>query len=287
MIIEVTNLTKYYRNTKAIENLSFSISEGEIVGFVGPNGAGKTTTIRIILGLLKPTSGKVLVFGKSVEKNYAAINRQVGYIPSEVNYYPNASVKEFFKYALGFFKNVDKSRFEDLCSILKVEFDKKIGDLSSGNKKKLAIIQAFVHQPRLYIFDEPTNGLDPFMQKQFYELIRKERRHHGATFFFSSHNLAEVQKLCDRVIFIRKGQIITNPKDYLTVKRVKVLFKSCNVNLKDLKDVLQFRDENGTKEFYYTGRINELLALLRECDIEDLVIQDVPLEEIFEDLYRE
>ncbi len=286
MVIEVKGLTKYYGKTKAIEDVSFSVEEGEIVGFVGPNGAGKTTTIRIILGLLKPTSGKAYVFGKDVEKDYASINSQIGYIPGEVNYYPGVRVKEFLKYALRFHKDVDRSYFDFLCDMLKIDMDKKIEDLSLGNKKKLAIVQAFVHRPKLYIFDEPTNGLDPFMQKQLYDLIRRERAERGATFFFSSHNLSEVQKLCDRVIFIRKGQLIKEPMEYFTMKKVRILSSFDFSNLKDSDNILHFKEQNGIREFYYNGKINDLLAKLSGCDIEDLTIEDVSLEEIFEELYK-
>ncbi|AEH51801.1 ABC transporter ATP-binding protein [Pseudothermotoga thermarum] len=285
MVIEVKGLTKYYGKTKAIENVSFSVKEGEIVGFVGPNGAGKTTTIRIILGLLKPTSGKVYVFGKDVQKDYANINSQVGYIPGEVNYYPGVKVKEFLKYALRFHKDVDRDYFDFLCDMLKIEMDKKVEDLSLGNKKKLAIVQAFVHRPKLYIFDEPTNGLDP-LQKQLYDLIRKERAERGATFFFSSHNLSEVQKLCDRVIFIRKGQLIKEPSEYFNMKKVRMLSNSNCSDLKNLANVFNFKEQSGMKEFYYNGKINNLLEKLKEYDIEDLIIEDVSLEEIFEELYK-
>ncbi len=284
MIVEIKELTKYYGKTKAIENISFSIQEGEIVGFVGPNGAGKTTTIRILLGLLKPTSGSVQIFGKNVLTEYHTINKDTGYIPGEVNYYQSVKVKDFFSYALSFYENVDYDYFNYLCELLKVELNKKIEDLSLGNKKKLAIVQAFVHKPKLLILDEPTNGLDPFLQKQLYQLIKKEREERKVTVFFSSHNLSEVQKLCDRILFINKGALVQPRKDYSSVKKVRITSDS-TINL-DLP-ILNSKEENGTKEFFYTGNLNDLLKKLSELEIEDLSIEDVSLEEIFDELYKE
>jgi len=206
-IIETSNLTKYYGSVTGIKDLSLSVQEGEILGFIGPNGAGKSTTIRLLLSLIYPSSGSATIFGKDVIQYGPEIKREIGYMPSEVFYYENMRVKELLDYSASFYKKDCSKRIQEISALLKLDLHKKIDDLSYGNKKKVGIVQGLLHDPQLIILDEPTGGLDPLMQKNFFELLREENRA-GKTVFFSSHILSEVQKICDRVAIIREGELI-------------------------------------------------------------------------------
>ncbi|WP_339063352.1 ABC transporter ATP-binding protein [Tepidibacillus marianensis] len=205
--IETFNLTKFYGKSRGIIDLNLTINDGEIFGFIGPNGAGKSTTIRTFLNFIFPTSGSAKILGLDSMKDSKEIKKQVGYLPSEVNYYDDMKVKELFHYSAKFYhKNCDQ-RTKELLEIFDVDANKYFSDLSLGNKKKIAIIQSLLHQPKLLILDEPTSGLDPLMQNKFFEILKEESKK-GTTIFFSSHILDEVQKMCDRVAIIKEGQIV-------------------------------------------------------------------------------
>ncbi|MDI3536525.1 MAG: beta-exotoxin transport system ATP-binding protein, partial [Eubacteriaceae bacterium] len=206
-VIDINGLTKYYGKHKGIEDVSFSVEEGEIFGFIGPNGAGKSTTIRTLLALIYPTKGSATIFGKDCIKYGHEIRRDIGYLPSEVFYYEHMKVLEVLKYSASFYDNVNPARIKELADIMDLDLNKRIDDLSYGNKKKVGIVQGLLHEPKLIILDEPTSGLDPLMQQKFFDLIRKENEL-GATVLFSSHILSEVQKLCHRVAIIKDGTIV-------------------------------------------------------------------------------
>src|SRR5665648_201255 len=206
-IIETKNLTKYYGRTMGIKDVSLSVNDGEILGFIGPNGAGKSTTIRCLLSLIYPTSGSATIFGKDVIKYGPEIKRDIGYMPSEVFYYENMRAKDLLEYSASFYKKDCSKRIKEISGLLKLDLTKKIDELSYGNKKKVGIVQGLLHDPQLIMLDEPTGGLDPLMQKNFFELLGEEKRA-GKTVFFSSHILGEVQKISDRVAIIKEGQLI-------------------------------------------------------------------------------
>ena len=200
-IIEVNNLTKYYGKARGIVDVSFKVDQGEIFGFIGPNGAGKSTTIRLFLSLIYPTSGDARIFGKDVIKFGPEIRQDIGYLPSEVFYYEGMKVLDLLKYSASFYNRDCTDRLFELAEIMELDLKRRIDDLSYGNKKKVGIVQGLLHSPRLIMMDEPTSGLDPLMQQNFFDLIREENQR-GATVFFSSHILGEVQRLCSRVEFI-------------------------------------------------------------------------------------
>ena len=206
-IIEVNNLTKYYGKSRGIVDVSFNEEEGEIFGFIGPNGAGKSTTIRLLLSLIHPTSGSARVFGKDVTTHGPEIRRDIGYLPSEVYYYEGMKVKDLLKYSASFYGHDCTQRINELSEIMELELNRRISDLSYGNKKKVGIVQGLLHSPKLLFLDEPTAGLDPLMQRKFFDLIRQENAR-GVTVFFSSHILGEVQRMCTRVGIIREGKIV-------------------------------------------------------------------------------
>ena len=206
-IIEVNQLTKYYGKARGIVDVSFQVEEGEIFGFIGPNGAGKSTTIRLFLSLIYPTSGDSKIFGKDAIEYGPEIRQEIGYLPSEVFYYERMKVLELLKYSASFYKKDCTKRMHELAEIMELDLKRRIDDLSYGNKKKVGIVQGLLHQPKLIVLDEPTGGLDPLMQRNFFKLIRDENKR-GATVFFSSHILGEVQKMCNRVAIIKEGSVI-------------------------------------------------------------------------------
>ena len=206
-IIKTEDLTKYYGNAKGIERVNLSIEAQEIFGFIGPNGAGKSTTIRLLMGLIFPTSGSMRIFGKDPLIHGPEIRKSVGYLPSEVFYYEKMKVIDLLKYTAGFYKKDCNKRLYELSEIMALDLNRPIEDLSYGNKKKVGIVQGLLHEPKLIILDEPTSGLDPLMQQNFFDLIKEENKK-GSTIFFSSHILSEVQALCNRVAIVKNGGIV-------------------------------------------------------------------------------
>lgn len=193
-IIETRGLTKRYGSVTGIRDLNLSVHEGEILGFIGPNGAGKTTTIRLLFSLIYPTSGSATIFGKDVVEFGPQNRREIGYMPSEVFYYENMRVKDLLDYSASFYGKDCSRRIREISGLLKLDLNKKSDELSFGNKKKVGIVQGLLHDPQLIILDEPTGGLDPLMQKNFFELLQEENRA-GKTIFFSSHILRGAEDL--------------------------------------------------------------------------------------------
>ncbi|MHA2504425.1 MAG: ABC transporter ATP-binding protein [Candidatus Kariarchaeaceae archaeon] len=207
-IISLRNVTKIYPgNTVGIEDLSLEIMQGEIFGFLGQNGAGKTTAIRSILNILLPQQGEIEVDGVPVTRDHPEIRENIGYLPGEINIPGNSSVKEFLHYVASL-KKRSSDRMMEIAERFELPLEKKVGELSKGNKQKVGIVLAFMHSPEIYILDEPTSGLDPLWQQELYDLILEEKAK-GHTVFFSSHNLDETQRLCDRVGIIREGRLVT------------------------------------------------------------------------------
>lgn len=204
--IKTDKLSKIYKGSKtpALDSLTIEVGEGEVYGFLGANGAGKSTTIRTLLNFLQPTSGSATICGLDIVKDNVKIMHDVGYLAGDVALYEKMTGKEFFGYMADLHPLPDPAYLTKLVHTFEAELHKPIRSLSKGNKQKIGIIQALMHQPKVLILDEPTSGLDPLMQEAFFETIR-EAKARGASVFFSSHNLAEVQRICDRVGFIRKG----------------------------------------------------------------------------------
>ncbi len=289
-VIEINQLTKYYGKHRGIENVTFSVEEGEIFGFIGPNGAGKSTTIRTLLSLIHPSSGSATVFGKDCLKYGNEIRRDIGYLPSEVFYYEHMKVREVLEYSASFYDHVDYTRIQSLAEMMDLDLTKRIDDLSYGNKKKVGIIQGLLHEPRLIILDEPTGGLDPLMQQKFFELIQAENKN-GATILFSSHILSEVQKLCSRVAIIKDGTIIK-------VENIRDLqkhnYKKFTLEYQGVIDVQNFNLEGITDlnvdknilHFLYKGDINRIIERLQGQSLLNILIEEPSLEEIFMHYYQ-
>lgn len=288
-IIETNNLTKNYGKSRGILDVNLKVKEGEIFGFVGPNGAGKSTTIRTLLNLIFPTSGTGKILGKDIVKESSEIKKYIGYVPSEVKFYDESRVKDIIKYAESFYESTDKEYVDKLCKELEVELDKKMNELSLGNKKKVAIVQALIHNPKLLILDEPTNGLDPLIQKKLFNILEDQRKK-GTTIFLSSHNLVEVENLCDRVAVIKEGRIIDVIEiDKISRKTgVRVTLRAKDVN-NEVIDKLKGQVVEKNKEeiiFNFEGNINELISELAKLKIEKLLISEHTLEDTFMDYYK-
>lgn len=293
-IIETIKLTKFYGKSRGIIDVDLVVKKGEIFGFIGPNGAGKSTTIRTLLGLIRPTSGQAKIFGKDIVQFGPAIREDVGYLPSEVFYYDSMRARDLLEYSASFYK-ADQStlqkRIVELANLLNLPLDKKIDDLSYGNRKKVGIVQGLLHQPSLIILDEPTGGLDPLMQRTFFNLLKRENDR-GATILFSSHNLTEVQKMCDRVAIIKDGRILRTDtiRDLVagTYKRVhldltKKISRDAFANLAGVSDLSV---DTQAASFLYKGTINELTGFVSKLDLTNLLVVEPDLEEIFMDFYR-
>ncbi len=289
-IITVSGLTKFYGQVRGIEDVSFTVSAGEIFGFIGPNGAGKSTTIRLLLGLISPTRGSARIFGHDVFRHGPEIRREIGYLPAEVFYYEGMKVIDLLTYAASFYPGDHRDRIHELAEYMELDLNRRIEDLSLGNKKKVGIVQGLLHKPRLVFLDEPTSGLDPLMQRKFFTLIQRENRERGLTVFFSSHILSEVQRLCDRVGIVRNGQIveIAHIKDLRqrTYKRVRVLGPALQAERFHFPGVADLRSENGSLHFLFQGDVNHLLQRLAAEKVQDVLIEEPDLEEIFMHYYE-
>jgi ABC-2 type transport system ATP-binding protein len=288
-VIEVSNLTKYYGKSRGIVDVSFRVEEGEIFGFIGPNGAGKSTTIRLLLSLIHPTSGSAKVFGKDVITHGTEIRRDIGYLPSEVYYYEGMKVIDLLKYSASFYDCDCTQRMHDLSELMELEMNRRISDLSYGNKKKVGIVQGLLHSPKLLFLDEPTAGLDPLMQRKFFDLIRKENAR-GVTVFFSSHILGEVQRLCNRVGIIREGKIVEisdiRSLQQNNYKKVRVTAEGLKPADFKLAGVTNVQSDNGTTSFFFKGDINAVLKKLSGAKVDDVTIEEPTLEEIFMHYYE-
>ena len=287
-IIEIRHLNKSYGKARGIVDVDLSIEEGEIFGFIGPNGAGKSTTIRSLLNLIHPNSGSATIFGLDTQKDSVAILKDIGYLPSEVFYYENMKVKDLLNYSASFYKKDCSKRIIELAEYFELDLNRKIDDCSYGNKKKVGIIQGLLHSPKLIILDEPTGGLDPLMQKKFFNLIKEENKK-GTTVLFSSHILSEVQNVCDRVAIIKEGRIVKVEKiSSLRENSYKKIILEGHfpdeIALKGLSN-LEVIDNNAT--FLYQGSINELLKYLATLDLSNAQIVEPDLEEIFMHYYQE
>lgn len=288
-VIEIKNLTKMYGKNRGIIDVSFDIKEGEIYGFIGPNGAGKSTTLRLLVGLIFPTNGSATIFGKDCVKQGNIIRKDVGYLPSEVFYYEKMKVMELLKYSASFYEKDCTKRINELCTRMELDTNRKIDELSYGNKKKVGIVQGLLHSPKLIILDEPTSGLDPLMQHKFFMII-KEENDKGVTILFSSHILSEVQKLCDRIAIIKEGSIIRideisalNKESY---KKFKIICNDLNEADLPKEGINDFAKTNNHITFMHKGNINEIIKIISQHEIIDLQIEEPTLEEIFMHYYQ-
>lgn len=283
--IETFDLTKYYGETRGIEKVTLSVDEGEFFGFIGPNGAGKSTLIRTLLGLISPTSGRAEIFGRDIVASKLENLREIGYLPSETSFWNGMKVGDVLKFVANM-RGVDcTDEAKRLAERLDLDLERKVDELSLGNRKKVGIVCALQHKPRLYILDEPTSGLDPLMQQEFFNIL-KERNKEGATIFLSSHVLSEIKKYCSTAAIIREGSILLSDSvenlGHTGVKKVSV--KGVDT-LPALEGISDERREDERISFLYSGEVHELLSALSVLEISDVNITDPELDEIFMNYY--
>ena len=284
--IKAINLTKYYGKSRGIIELNLTVNEGDFFGFIGPNGAGKSTTIRALLGLISPTSGESTIFGKKTSRSGRETLSDIGYMPSEAFFYNNMRVRDIIRFSADLRGRNCRSEAEALCDRLELDTAKKISELSLGNRKKVSIVCALQHNPRLCILDEPTSGLDPLMQREFYSIL-EERNAQGTTIFLSSHVLSEVQRYCKHAAVIREGRLLvsdsTQSLGHTEAKRVAIKGVAAPPALENIRDVSVSHD---TVSFLYSGKPKALLEALAGLPLTDVSIGEPDLEEIFMHYYE-
>ncbi len=285
-IMKTAKLTKYYGKARGILDLDLTVAQGEFFGFIGPNGAGKSTTIRTLLGLIAPTSGSARIFGKDITKEKESVLQNIGYLPAEALLYQGMKVKDILKLSAGLRKTDCSAESELLCERLQLDLSRKIDELSFGNRKKVSIVCALQHRPDLLILDEPTGGLDPLMQREFFDILR-ERNREGATIFLSSHVLSEIQHNCTRAAIIRDGKIMACDRvEVLSRTNTKRITIHGMVNTEQLDGVRDRKDTEGSVSFLYSGDMSRLLGALSSGQVKDLTITEPDLEEVFLHYYE-
>ena len=285
--IKTAKLTKNYGKSRGIVELDLSVAEGEFFGFIGPNGAGKSTTIRTLLGLISPTAGSAEVFGMDIIKDKKSILECVGYLPSEAVFYHGMRVRDVLKLSADMRKKDCKAEADTLCERLQLDVSRKVDELSFGNRKKVAIVCALQHMPKLLVLDEPTSGLDPLMQREFFSILR-ERNHEGTTVFLSSHILSEIQRNCSRAAIIREGRLIAcGSVEELSRTSAKRVTVHGDIDLHLLSGIRDMQTLDGGISFLYSGDMNELIQRLSTGRITDLSVSEPDLEEIFMHYYTD
>ena len=291
--IQTNGLTKHYGDVEALVDLDLEILPGEIFGFLGPNGAGKTTMIRTILDEIRPTSGKASILGMDTHARSVEIRKHIGYVPGDLAMYPNLTGRDTLTYFANLRGGVDWSLVETLADRLDADLEKKVGDLSSGNRQKVGLIQAFMNRPQLLIMDEPSSGLDPLVQREFQKMMR-EVAAEGRTVFLSSHTLSEVQRVANRVGIIRHGKLIA--VETVSDLRSKAI-RTVNIFFDGPVDAGEFKGLPGVREavsqnehvtLSFDGQMETLLKVVTErYHVLDITTHEADLEEIFLTYYRD
>jgi ABC-2 type transport system ATP-binding protein len=288
--IRADGLTKVYGRSRGVVDLDFSVAHGEVFGFLGPNGAGKTTTIRLMLDLIRPTRGRIELFGRDPRRD-VALRRRVGYLPGDLRLYERLTSRELFTYVAHLRGAKGLGTAPALAGRLGLELDRPLDALSKGNRQKVGLIQAFMHAPDLLVLDEPTAGLDPLIQQTFYELVA-ERKADGATIFLSSHILPEVQSIADRVALIREGRLaLLASVDELRAHaptRVEVTFATLPppAAFSGLAGVRELDRRGNRIRFALDGEADTLVKTLARHHILAVDSHEADLEDIFLSLYR-
>lgn len=292
--IMIKGLEKSYGSFQALFGVDLEVRRGEILGFLGPNGAGKTTTIRCLLDQIRPQAGKIRVLGLDPQKNPVQIQRRTGYLPGELRLEGSLKVSQLFRYLKELRGNqIDEDYLKELIERLELDTSRRIKNLSSGNKQKVGVVQALMHQPELLILDEPTSGLDPLIQQEVYQLLR-EAQSQGTTVFFSSHILSEVETLADRVAIIRKGVIVeeSTPAQIMgmSMRQVEIRFSE-NIDPEPLRRIpgakINSLSTGDQISLQVEGNMDLLIKALAQFPVKDLTTTSHSLEDIFLKYYRE
>ncbi len=290
-VISLKNVTKKYGSSRGITNVTFDVAAGQVYGFLGPNGAGKTTTISLMVDLTRPTSGAISIFGLDSVGGSLQIRHRIGFLTDDMALDKSLTGWQQLEYFGNLRGRFDKKLVRELAQRLSCNLNRKIKTLSRGNRQKVGLISALMHDPELLILDEPTSGLDPIVQQEFNKIIL-ERKATGKTAFISSHILSEVQEICDQVAFIGEGKLIAvQGLDEIAKKSAKqVRLRSNDKNLKaaikDLAGIHDFKQAGSSMSFDFTGNINKLTTLLGNHQLMHLTIADADLETVFMKYYR-
>ncbi|MBB6099718.1 ABC-2 type transport system ATP-binding protein [Deinobacterium chartae] len=291
-VIQVQALSKTYGRSRGIQDLSFQVDAKQILGFLGPNGAGKTTTIRTLLGMLRPTSGTASILGLDIQKQSVEIRRKVGYLPGELNLYPDMNALDVLTYFASL-RGITLPRLShELIQQLQLDPKKPICKLSKGNKQKIGIIQAFMHDPQVLILDEPTSGLDPLLQHTFDGLILEAKKQ-GKAVLLSSHVLGEVDRTADQILIIKQGQVVAQ-RPLMELKnqaqqQVEVEFAALPPlhRLHNVPAVVESRIQGNTVVFTVTGNMDAFIKALAQYEVLTLRSLSANLESLFMDFYKE
>ena len=291
-VIVTEGLTKFYGKKRGVIDLSIEVQRGEVFGYLGPNGAGKTTTIRLLLDFIRPTRGRAKIFGMDTKDYGVEIRKRVGYVPGELALYDNLTGKEFLDYFSHLRDGVDWKFVEEFARRLDFNLLQPIRSLSHGNKQKVALIQAFMNKPELLVLDEPTIGLDPLMQREFYKIV-SEVKDEGRTVFLSSHILPEVEHVCDRVGILREGKLVTVEKiealksralRHLEIHFAKPIPRELFVGLAGVRDVSV---EDGVMHCTVVGSLDAVVKTAARFQVDNVISHEPSLEEIFLSYYGE
>jgi ABC-2 type transport system ATP-binding protein len=289
-VVRVEHLTKSYGKQRGVIDLTFSVVPGEVFGYLGPNGAGKTTTIRTFLDFIRPTSGSATVFGLDSRHDSIEIHRRTGYLPGEMALYDKMTGAEYVRHLAALRGGVEWSFVGDLAERLDCDLSVRIRSLSHGNRRKVALIQAFMHRPELLVLDEPTQGLDPLMQHEFYAMV-EEVRHDGRTVFLSSHVMPEVERLCDRVAIIREGRLVAvediGDLKAHTVRTIDIHFaRPVDAEaFSGLPSVTQVEAQGDVLRITATGPLDAVVKTAARYEVVDLESHESSLEDIFLTFY--
>lgn len=285
-VIVAEGLSKYYGKQRGVIDLNLQVSQGEVFGYLGPNGAGKTTTIRTLLDFIRPTSGRATLFGLDTRTYSDAIHRRIGYVPGELTLYDNMTGAEYLRYMANLRGGADWKLVDTLAQRLNADLTRKIKGLSHGNKRKVVLVQAFMNKADLIILDEPTGGLDPLMQQEFYRMVAEVKKD-GRTVFLSSHILPEVERTCDRVGIIREGKLIA-VETIATLKeralqQIEIHFaapvpQSAFAHIAGVRDLTV---ENSTLRCTMAGSLDALVKAAARFEVVNVVSQQARLEDIF------
>ena len=293
IVIYTKGLVKYYGKKQALFGVDLKIRQGEIFGFLGPNGSGKTTTIRCMLDLIRPQAGEISILGMNPQKDPLGVRSQIGYLPGELNLEQNLRVEKQLRYFIELRgNNIDWSYVKELSRQLNLDLSMPIKNLSKGNKQKVGLVQALMHRPRLLLLDEPTSGLDPLMQQQVYRLLQ-DARQEGATIFFSSHIISEVEILAQRVAIIRNGLIV---EEIEPERLTDMAFRRVSVHFTEPFDFERLSETTGVKvlsaqdectaTLQMEGDMDSLIKYLAAFSVKDFEIEKPGLEEIFLTFYK-